>query len=70
MPNQIDPDRRRAVFIIDKEDFATLEKFAEKTGYTTSVLLREATFRLAEQIRQKKKITLELQPKDSEGRRH
>jgi hypothetical protein len=70
MPNQIDPDRRRAVFIIDKEDFSTLEKFAEKTGYTTSVLLREATFRLAEQIRNNKKITLELKPKESEGRRH
>lgn len=69
MPNQIDPDRRRAVFIVDKEDFSTLENYAEKMGFTASILLREATYRLAEEIRKKKGITLVQQPKDNEGRR-
>ena len=67
MPNQVHPNRKRAVFIVNKEDYATLERYAENMGYTTSILLREATFRLAKEIRDKKKIYLLQTPKAGEG---
>lgn len=69
MANQMHPDRTRCVFIIDKEDKAILDDYAEKLGFTTSVLLREAAFRLAEEIQQKKRTILRRAPADNEGRR-
>ena len=67
MPNQIDPERKRAVFIIDRRDYKTLEDYSDDMGFTVSVLLREAVYRLAEEIRQKKSIILIRQPKPHEG---
>lgn len=67
MPNQLDPDRKRAVFIIDRRDYETLEGYSDDMGFTVSVLLREAVYRLAEELRQKKSIILIRQPKPNEG---
>lgn len=67
MPNQIDPERKRAVFIIDRRDYDELENYGDDMGFTVSVLLREAVYRLAEEIRQKKSIILIRQPKPNEG---
>lgn len=68
MPNQNDPNRRRAVFLVDKEDAAVLEAYARKMGFTSSILMREAVFRLAEELRNNKKTTLIQQPKEDDGR--
>lgn len=67
MANQMDPNRKRSVFIVDKDDFETLEKYAKKMGFTSSVLLREATYRLAKELRENKKTILLRVPKDNEG---
>ena len=67
MPNQIDPDRKRAVFIIDRRDYNTLEGYGSDMGFTASVLMREAVYRLAEEIRQKGATILIRQPKPNEG---
>jgi hypothetical protein len=67
MPNQIDPDRKRAVFILDKDDYETLETYAARCGFTPSIMLREATFRLANEIREKGRVLLTQTPKDNEG---
>lgn len=67
MANQIDPNRKRAVFILDKEDYETLETYAARCGFTPSIMLREATFRLANEIRENGKVLLTQTPKDNEG---
>ena len=67
MPNQMDPNRKRAVFIIYLRDYDELEGYSDDMGFTVSVLMREAVYRLAEEIRQKKSIILIRQPKPSEG---
>ena len=65
--NQMDKNRKRAVFIIDKDDAAVLDDYAKKMGFTASVLLREATFRLAKELRETAKTTLLRMPKENEG---
>ena len=70
MANQMADGRKRTVYIVDKEDYYELEAYAKKMGFTTSVLLREATFRLAEELRNTGKTQLVRQPKDNEGRRN
>jgi hypothetical protein len=67
MANQLSDDKRRTVFISDLIDYDDLEGYAHKMGFTVSVLLREAVYRLAEEIRQNKKIVLLRQPHDNEG---
>lgn len=67
MPNQMDPNRKRAVFIIDRRDYDKLEEYSDDMGFTVSVLMREAVYRLAEEIRQKGSTILIRQPKPNEG---
>ena len=70
MPNQMDPTRKRTVFVVDKDDYATLDNYAKKMGFTASVLLREATYRLAKELREAKQTVLLRVPKDNEGFAH
>lgn len=67
MPNKLADNRRRAVFIVDTPDYTELEKYAKKMGFTASVLMREAVYRLAQELREKQKTILIRQPRDNEG---
>lgn len=67
MANQLGKDRHRTVFICDKVDYELLEDYAKKLGFTVSVLLREAVYRLADEIRNNGKIVLIRIPRDDEG---
>ena len=67
MPNQLGKDRHRAVFIIDTPDYNDLIGYADDMGFTVSVLLREAAYRLSKEIRENGKIVLLRQPRDDEG---
>jgi hypothetical protein len=67
MPNQLGKDRHRAVFICDTPDYHDLEGYADHMGFTVSVLLREAVYRLSKEIRENGKIVLLRQPRDDEG---
>jgi hypothetical protein len=67
MPNQLGKDRHRAVFICDTPDYDDLIGYADDMGFTVSVLLREAVYRLAKEIRENRKIILLRQPRDDEG---
>ena len=55
--NTYDPKntpRRRAIFVMDSDDYRTIEDFANQKNYTTSAVLREAAHRMAESIRRNK----------------
>jgi hypothetical protein len=67
MPNQLGKNRHRTVFICDTPDYEDFVGYAEDMGFTVSVLLREAVYRLAKEIRENKKIVLLRQPRDDEG---
>lgn len=67
MPNKLADDRRRAVFIVDSKDYQDLEDYAKKMGFTASVLLREAVYRLADELRNEGKTVLVRQPRPDEG---
>lgn len=67
MPNQLAAGRRRSVFILDSSDYDVIEKYGKTLGYTPSVLLREAVYRLAQEIREKGKIVLIRVPRADEG---
>lgn len=67
MPNKLADDRRRAVFIVDSKDYQDLEEYAKMMGFTASVLLREAVYRLAKELRTEGKTILERQPRPDEG---
>lgn len=67
MANQMGDDRHRTVFICDKIDYNEMDKYSKKLGYTVSVLLREAVYRLAQEIRDEGKIVLLRPPRDNEG---
>lgn len=67
MPNQIADNKRRAVFIVDTPDYEVIEKYANKMGFTASVMLREAVYRLAQEIRKEGKTILGRVPQDNEG---
>jgi hypothetical protein len=67
MPNKLADNRRRAVFILDTPDYNELEAYAKKMGFTSSVLMREAVYRLAQELREQKKTILIRQPRPDEG---
>ena len=67
MPGKIGPDKRRAVFIADAVDYETLQKYAKKMDYSIAVMLREATYRLAKQLREEKQLVLLRVPHENEG---
>jgi len=67
MPNKLADNRRRAVFIVDSSDYNELEDYANKMGFTASVMLREAVYRLAQELREKNRTILIRQPRDDEG---
>lgn len=67
MPNKLADNRRRAVFIVDTPDYNELEKYAKKMGFTASVLMREAVYRLAQELREEQKTILIRQPRADEG---
>ena len=67
MPNKLADNRKRAVFIVDKSDYAELENYAKTMGFTSSVLMREAVYRLAQELRQQGQTKLIRVPRADEG---
>jgi hypothetical protein len=72
LPKDEDEDSapiKRYVFIANKEDWDTLQKYGKRAGLNVSVLIREGMFRLAEEAR-RQRIRLTVLPQDNEGRRN
>jgi predicted DNA-binding ribbon-helix-helix protein len=69
LPKDDDEDSapiKRYVFIANKEDWSTLQRYAKRAGLNVSMLIREGMFRLAEEAR-KQRVRLTVMPKDNEG---
>lgn len=50
MPNQISEDRRKVVYLEEKEVWEQLQVHADKTGLNPSILIRMATRQLVDKL--------------------
>jgi len=51
MPNKISDNRRRVVYIEEKENWELIKKAADKAGISPSSLVRAATQQLCDKLR-------------------
>ena len=58
---------KRSVFIVDTTDFEVLNNYAKEMGFTASILLREAAYRIAKEIHLTGKTLLVREPIDSDN---
>jgi hypothetical protein len=61
MPNKIDDDRIRVSVMVTKDDFETIDDAARKMQMSTSMLFKEAIFRVAEEIASTGGLTIQQQ---------
>jgi len=51
MPNKISDDRRRVVYLEEKENWEMMKKVAKREGVSPSTLVRIATAQLVEKLK-------------------